>query len=99
MHHAILGGVNFQFFFPEALIPFAPYMQNPSSFRPQGAILRAPSHTKLGFAIPLFEKIILKIFEKIILKSQLEIHSKSHGNISHIVCELKEGKNQPFTSF
>ena len=41
------------FFFPEALIPFAPYMQNPSSFRPQGAILRAPSHTKLGFAIPL----------------------------------------------
>ena len=65
MHHAILGGVNFQFFSPEALIPFAPYMQNPSSFRPQGAILRAPSHTKLGFAIPLFH-----LYQKISLSTK-----------------------------
>ena len=56
--HAICGGVNFHCFPPEALIPFAPYMQNPSSFRPQGAILRAPSHTKLGFAIPLYSRYI-----------------------------------------
>ena len=33
----------------EALISTCSY----SSFRPQGAILLAPSHTKLGFAIPL----------------------------------------------
>ena len=30
-------------------------MQNLGSFRPLGAILGAPSHTKLGFAIPLYQ--------------------------------------------
>ena len=29
-------------------------MQNLGSFRPLGAILGAPSHTKLDFAIPLY---------------------------------------------
>ena len=28
-------------------------MQNPSSFRPLGADLGAPSHTKVSFAVPL----------------------------------------------
>ena len=36
------------------LAPKDPYMQNLGSFRPLGAILGAPSHTKLDFAIPLF---------------------------------------------
>ena len=30
---------------------------------------------------------------------ELEIHSISHGNIFHIVCELKESENKPSTSF
>ena len=29
----------------------------------------------------------------------MEIHPKSHENISHIVSELKESENQPSTSF
>ena len=38
----------------ESLEVTDPYMQNLGSFRPLGAILGAPSHTKLDFAIPLF---------------------------------------------
>ena len=36
-------------------IPKDPYMQNLGSFRQLGAILGAPSHTKLDFAIPLLK--------------------------------------------
>ena len=36
-------------------------MQNLGSFRPLGAILGAPSHTKLDFAIPLYIYLETKI--------------------------------------
>ena len=43
-------------------------MQNLGSFRPLGAILGAPSHTKLDFAIPLYIFVKVKAF---FLKSSL----------------------------
>ena len=36
-------------------------MQNLGSFRPLGAILGAPSHTKLDFAIPLLKPMTISI--------------------------------------
>ena len=58
--------------------PKDPYMQNMGTFgsQSQGAILGAPSHTKLGFAIPPFQmtsKLFLDIVG-VIITSKLNIN-------------------------
>ena len=45
-------------------------MQNLGSFRPLGAILGAPSHTELDFAIPRFQQSTMSFYEPIQFPSE-----------------------------
>ena len=49
-------------------------MQNLGSFRPLGAILGAPSHTKLDFAIPLLKASSTLMSQKGLEVAKAEFH-------------------------